>query len=141
MLRSAKPGDPPRIFANYLATDGDRTTAIAGVKLMREVMAQRAFKDVIGRELAPGPDVKSDGELRDWLKQAAGSALHPAGTCKMGTAADRMAVVDAELRVHGIERLRVADASVMPVITSGGTSAPAIMIGEKCADMVLRANA
>jgi choline dehydrogenase len=140
MLRSGRPGDPPRIFANYLGTDFDKQTTIAGVKLMREVMAQKAFAGLVGRELAPGADVKSDGELRDWLKQAGGTTLHPVGTCKMGTAADRMAVVDADLRVHGIDGLRVADASIMPIISSGNTNAPTIMIGEKCADMVLRAN-
>jgi len=139
MLRSAKPEDPPRIYANYLGTDFDKETTIAGVRLMREVMAQKAFVGLVGRELAPGPDVQSDAELRAWLKQAGGTTLHPVGTCKMGT--DRMAVVDAELRVHGIDGLRVADASIMPIISSGNTNAPTIMIGEKAADMILRANA
>ncbi|MBN8993941.1 MAG: choline dehydrogenase [Rhizobiales bacterium] len=139
MLRSGNPADPPRIFANYLGTDFDKQTTIAGVKLMREVMAQKAFADLVGKELAPGPDVQSDAELRTWLKKAGGTTLHPVGTCRMGT--DRMAVVDAELRVHGIEGLRVADASIMPIISSGNTNAPSIMIGEKAADMVLRANA
>ncbi|MBN9009851.1 MAG: choline dehydrogenase, partial [Rhizobiales bacterium] len=125
--------------ANYLGTDFDKQTTIAGVKLMREVMAQKAFADLVGKELAPGPDVQSDAELRTWLKKAGGTTLHPVGTCRMGT--DRMAVVDAELRVHGIEGLRVADASIMPIISSGNTNAPSIMIGEKAADMVLRANA
>jgi choline dehydrogenase len=139
MLRSGRPEDPPRIFANYLGTDFDRETTIAGVKLMRDVMAQKAFAGLIGRELAPGPDLKSDGELRQWLKRAGGTTLHPVGTCRMGI--DRMAVGDAQLRVHGIDGLRVADASIMPIISSGNTNAPTIMIGEKAADMVLRASA
>ncbi|MCB1488683.1 MAG: choline dehydrogenase, partial [Bauldia sp.] len=136
-LRSADPRDPPRIFANYLATQFDKDTTIAGVRILREVMAQPAFADILGAELAPGPDKQSDAELAEWLKQAGGTTLHPVGTCKMGN--DANAVVDAELRVHGIAGLRVADASIMPVIASGNTNAPTIMIGEKAADMVLKA--
>ena len=106
--------------------------------MIREVMAQKAFADVLGDELAPGPEVRSDSELRDWLKRAGGTTLHPVGTCKMGN--DELAVVDAELKVRGVEGLRVADASIMPIISSGNTNAPTIMIGEKAADMVLRAS-
>ena len=86
-------------------------------------------------EVAPGADRTSDDEILDWVKRAAETTYHPVGTCKMG--ADPMAVVDAELRVHGIAGLRVADASIMPTLTSGNTNAPSIMIGEKAADMVL----
>ena len=136
-LRSADPRDPPRIFANYLATDFDKRTTIAGVRILREVMAQKAFADILGAEIAPGPDKITDAALAKWLKQAGGTTLHPVGTCKMGPDAD--AVVDAELRVHGIAGLRVADASIMPVISSGNTNAPTIMIGEKAADMILKA--
>ncbi|MFO1060805.1 MAG: choline dehydrogenase [Dongiaceae bacterium] len=138
-LRSADPAAPPLIYANYLQAEFDKRTAIAGVAMMREVMAQPAFAGLRGRELAPGPDVRSEAELRQWLKRAGGTTLHPVGSCKMGN--DAMAVVDAELRVRGIRALRVADASIMPIISSGNTNAPAIMIGEKCADMVLRAAA
>lgn len=136
-LRSADPSDPPRIFANYLGTDFDKRTTIAGVKILREVMAQPAFADILGAEIAPGPDKATDAALTEWLKQAGGTTLHPVGTCKMGP--DEDAVVDAELRVHGIDGLRVADASIMPIISSGNTNAPTIMIGEKAADMILRA--
>jgi choline dehydrogenase len=136
-LRSAKPDDPPRIFANYLNTEFDKQTTIAGVKMMRDVMRQNVFKDVLGDELAPGAALRSDSDLRNWLKQAGGTTLHPVGTCKMGH--DPMAVVDEQLRVHGLEGLRVADASIMPIICSGNTNAPTIMIGEKAAEMVLRA--
>jgi choline dehydrogenase len=136
-LRSARPTDPPLIHANYFSAEFDKATTIAGVKMMREVIAQPAFDGIRGKELSPGPDVQSDSAFRDWLKQAGGSTLHPVGTCKMGTGED--AVVDPQLRVHGIEALRVADASIMPIISSGNTNAPTIMIGEKAADMVLQA--
>jgi choline dehydrogenase len=87
-------------------------------------------------EIAPGADRTTDDEILDWVKNAAERTYHPVGTCKMG--ADPMAVVDAQLRVHGVEGLRVADASIMPTLTSGNTNAPSIMIGEKAADMVLK---
>ena len=86
-------------------------------------------------ELAPGAGRTTDDEILDWVKKAAETTYHPVGTCKMGS--DPMAVVDAQLRVHGIAALRVADASIMPTLTSGNTNAPSIMIGEKAADMVL----
>ena len=86
-------------------------------------------------EVLPGPDRTTDAEILDWVKAAAETTYHPVGTCKMGS--DPMAVVDAQLRVHGIAGLRVADASIMPTLTSGNTNAPSIMIGEKAADMVL----
>ena len=136
-LRSADPGDPPRIFANYLRSEADKETTIASVRMMREVIAQRAFDGVRGRELAPGPELRTDQALRHWLKRAGGTTLHPVGSCKMGN--DEMAVVDAELRLRGVDGLRVADASIMPIISSGNTNAPTIMIGEKAADMILRA--
>ena len=90
-------------------------------------------------EIAPGPGGNSDDEILDWVKRAAETTYHPVGTCKMGS--DAMAVVDARLRVHGITGLRVADASIMPTLTSGNTNAPSIMIGEKAADMVLEGRA
>jgi len=88
------------------------------------------------KEIAPGADAKTDDEILDWVRRAGETTYHPVGTCKMG--ADALAVVDARLRVHGIEGLRVADASIMPTLTSGNTNAPSIMIGEKAADMVLK---
>ena len=88
-------------------------------------------------EVVPGADLTTDDEILDWVKQAAETTYHPVGTCKMGS--DPLAVVDAQLRVHGIAGLRVADASIMPTLTSGNTNAPSIMIGEKAADMVLNA--
>ncbi len=134
-LRSADPSDPPLIRANYLAHRRDLETTIAGVQLMREVVAQQAFAGVRGRELAPGPAYQSDQQLADWLVDAAMTTLHPVGSCKMGN--DAAAVVDAQLRVHGVQGLRVADASIMPAITRGNTNAPTIMIAEQASDMIL----
>ena len=85
--------------------------------------------------MAPGAQLKTDDELLDWVRKTAETTYHPVGTCKMGS--DAMAVVDRELKVHGVERLRVADASIMPLVPGGNTNAPSIMIGEKCAAMIL----
>ena len=133
-LRSADPADPPRIQPDYLERDADRRTMIAGVRVVRDIVGQPALAPYRGRELAPGEGVRSDEDLAAWLRSAAMTTFHPVGTCKMGI--DPMAVVDARLRVRGIEGLRVADASIMPVITRGNTNAPAIMIGEKAAEFL-----
>ena len=133
-LRSADPADAPLIQPNYLEDEADRRTTVAGIRMVREVIAQPAFAAYRGLELAPGDALQSDAELTDWLRANAMTTFHPVGTCRMGT--DPMAVVDARLAVYGIAGLRVADASVMPVITSGNTNAPAIMIGEKAAAFI-----
>ena len=133
-LRSADPAAPALIQPNYLEDEADCRTTVAGIRMVREVITQPAFAAYRGRELAPGDAVRSDAELTAWLRANAMTTFHPVGTCRMGT--DPMAVVDARLAVHGIAGLRVADASVMPVITSGNTNAPAIMIGEKAAQFV-----
>ena len=91
--------------------------------------------DIANDEIAPGVNIQSDDELLDWVRHNAETTYHPVGTCKMGS--DPMAVVDDRLRVHGIERLRIADASIMPTLTSGNTNAPSIMIGEKASRMIL----
>jgi choline dehydrogenase len=127
------------IRANYLAAEFDRTTMLAAIRMMREVIAQKAFDDYRGRELAPGPELKTDDDLISWLRASALTTLHPVGTCKMGT--DENAVVDGQLRVRGVEGLRIADASIMPVITSGNTNAPTIMIAEKAAQFITGAQA
>ena len=103
--------------------------------MVRDVIGQPAFDAYRGRELAPGEAMQSDAELTAWLRANAMTTFHPVGICRMGT--DPMAVVDDRLAVHGIAGLRVADASVMPVVTSGNTNAPAIMIGEKAAELIL----
>ena len=105
------------------------------VRIARSVMTAPAMAPMHVSEIAPGVARTTDDEIVEWVKQVAETTYHPVGTCKMGS--DPMAVVDARLRVHGIEGLRVADASIMPTLTSGNTNAPSIMIGEKAADMVL----
>ncbi len=136
-LRSTDPLDKPKIQPNYLSTQFDIDTMIRGIRLTREVIAQKPFDPYRGAEVAPGPGKQSDAELTQWLRASAMTTFHPVGTCKMGS--DPMAVVDERLRVHGIAGLRVADASIMPIISSGNTNAPAIMIGERCADFILAA--
>jgi len=136
-LCSADPKAPPRIQPNYLATQFDIDTMIAGIRLTREVINQNAFAPYRGAEVAPGPAKLNDAELTEWLRATAMTTFHPVGSCKMGT--DPLAVVDPALKVHGIAGLRVADASIMPVISSGNTNAPAIMIGERCAEFILTA--
>ncbi len=135
-LRSADPRQYPSMVANYLADDEDRRTAIAGLKAVRRISQQPALKPWIDQELLPGPSVQGDDEWLAFLKANGGSIYHPVGTCKMGPAGDRMAVVDERLRVRGVGGLRVADASIMPQVVSGNTNAACIMIGEKCADMI-----
>ena len=102
-------------------------------------MATSPLKEMTGEEIAPGAHLQTDDEILEWVRNNAETTYHPVGTCKMG--ADPMAVVDNELKVHGLQGLRVADASIMPTLTSGNTNAPCIMIGEKCAEMVLAAAA
>jgi choline dehydrogenase len=136
-LRSNNPTDKPRIQAIYLQADFDIRTMINGIRLTRDIIGQKAFDTYRGKELAPGPTMSSDEELTKWLRATAMTTFHPVGTAKMGN--DPMAVVDARLKVHGIEGLRVADASIMPIISSGNTNAPSIMIGEKCAEFILNA--
>ncbi|MBL0373781.1 choline dehydrogenase [Rhizobium sp. KVB221] len=136
-LRSSNPTDKPKIQANYLQADFDVRTMIDGIRLTRDIINQKAFDKYRGQELAPGPTAMSDADLTKWLRATAMTTFHPVGTAKMGN--DPMAVVDARLKVHGIDGLRVADASIMPIISSGNTNAPAIMIGEKCAEFILNA--
>ena len=138
-IRSSDPVDPPAIRFNFLSTEHDRAGLLAAVRKGRELMAASPLKEITGEEIAPGAQYQSDEELLGWIRNNAETTYHPVGTCKMGS--DPMAVVDRELRVHGIEGLRVADASIMPTLTSGNTNAPSIMIGEKCAEMVRAAAA
>jgi len=133
-LRSANPLDPPAIRANYLSTDSDLRTMIAGVRLARRIANTRAFDSYRGAEIHPGANATSDADLAEFLRNEVETLYHPVGTCKMGH--DPRAVVDARLRVHGIAGLRVVDASIMPVVPAGNTNAPTIMIAEKAADMI-----
>jgi choline dehydrogenase len=136
-IKSADPAEPPAIRFNFLSARADRDGVVAAIRKGRQLMATSPLKELTGQEIAPGPKVQTDEEIVDWVRHNAETTYHPVGTCKMGN--DPMAVVDPELRVHGIEGLRVADASIMPTLTSGNTNAPCIMIGEKCAEMVLAA--
>ena len=136
-IKSADAAAPPAIRFNFLSTQHDRDGIIACIRKARELMAASPVKEMTGEEIAPGRHLQTDAELLEWVRKTAETTFHPVGTCKMGP--DRMAVVDNELRVHGIAGLRVADASIMPTLTSGNTNAPCIMIGEKCAAMMLEA--
>ena len=132
-LRSANPADPPAVHPRYLSDENDRRTIVEGLKLCRRVLAQPLMQQYIAEEFLPGPAVQSDAELLAHARARGGTVYHPTSTCKMGV--DPMAVVDPQLRVRGIEGLRVADASIMPTVVSGNTNAATIMIGERCADL------
>jgi choline dehydrogenase len=132
-LKSPDPFDAPAVHPNYLAAETDQRTIVAGLELIRRILANPHMQQFIEKEFQPGPAVATDEQLLDYARHRGGTVYHPTSTCRMGS--DPMAVVDAELRVHGIEGLRVADASIMPTVVSGNTNAAAIMIGEKLADM------
>jgi len=136
-LASTDPLQPPVMDPNYLATDHDLKILIDGIRRGREILAAPAFKPWLAEERLPGAAMQSDAALEEFVRAAAETEYHPAGTCKMGS--DPMAVVDDRLRVRGIERLRVIDASIMPTLVSGNTNAPTIMIAEKAAAMMLSA--
>jgi choline dehydrogenase len=133
-LRSANPADAPRILLNLFDDPADLDAMVRAVRLSRSVYSQQPLRDMIRREVLPGPGTDSEADIREHLRRNAGHRSHPVGTCRMGLDAD--AVVDAQLRVRGIEGLRVADASVMPAVTSGNTNLPSMMIGERAADLI-----
>ena len=137
-LRSTSPVDSPVIQMNYLQSESDVQKLVAGIKIIRQLFHSDAFDEFRGEEVAPGADVTSDEALQAYVREVVDSNWHPVGTCKMGT--DSMAVVDSQLRVHGVDGLRVVDASIMPTITTGNTNAPTIMIGEKAADLIKAAS-
>ncbi|MFO0957558.1 MAG: GMC oxidoreductase [Isosphaeraceae bacterium] len=133
-LRSADPRDLAAVTPNYLECPTDVGALVHGIRLARELASTAAFRPFRGQELAPGDSVTSDADLAAYARKACSTVWHPAGTCKMGR--DREAVVDPGLRVHGVDGLRVADASVMPRITSGNTNAPTIVIAERASDLL-----
>jgi 4-pyridoxate dehydrogenase len=135
-LASSDPQSPVRIFQNFLATDNDWATMRAGFRMMREIGRQAPLAPFTAAEIAPGPACRSDGEIDAYIRATAITVHHPLGTCRMGSAADDMAVVDDELRVLGAEGLRVVDASVMPNLVGGNINSPVIMIAEKAADLI-----
>ncbi|GBD43265.1 Alcohol dehydrogenase [acceptor] [bacterium HR40] len=136
-LASTDPHEPPRIRPNYLSTPEDRKVAADALRLTRRIMAARAMARFEPSEYRPGAEVQSEDELADAAGRIATTIFHPVGTCRMGPAEDRGSVVDCRLKVHGLAGLRIVDASVMPIITSGNTCSPVIMIAEKAADMIL----
>ncbi len=133
-LKSANPQDPPAMIPNYLATETDRRTITDGLMLGRRVLATPHLQHYVAEEFLPGPAVVTDAQMLEHARNCGGTVFHPTSTCKMGI--DTMAVVDPELRVIGIDALRVVDASVMPTVVSGNTNAATIMIAEKAADLV-----
>jgi choline dehydrogenase len=136
-LQSADPDQPPLIDPAYLAEEADVRALLRGIDKARELAAAPPLADWRAREVLPGDDVRDEPGLRDFIARGTGTYYHPVGTCRMGL--DRMAVVDPQLRVHGIEGLRVADASIMPSIVTANTNPASIMIGEKAADLVREA--
>jgi choline dehydrogenase len=134
-LASADAFKPMRIFANYLQTENDWNELIASIPITREIFNQPAFKPYKGKELRPGPACNSKAEMREFIRKKIETAYHPCGTCKMGI--DEMSVVDPRGKVYGIENLRVADASIMPSVTSGNLNAPTIMLAERISDLIL----
>jgi len=137
-LDSTNPTADPVIDPQYLTAEPDLTVLREGIKKAREIAQADAFDDIRGDEVWPGEDVQTDAEIEAHVRDTAHTVYHPIGTCKMGPAEDDLAVVDPQLRVRGVEGLRVADASIMPKITSGNTNAPSIVIGEKVADLIKR---
>jgi len=136
-LRSGNPTDAPVIRFNYMSDPSDWEDFRTCIRLTREIFGQDAFKPYLKAELQPGPQVQTDAQLDDFLREHVESAYHPCGTCRMGRASDPMAVVDPQCRVIGVEGLRVADSSIFPQVTNGNLNAPSIMTGEKAADHVL----
>ena len=136
-LKSADPNEAPRIFFNYMSTDQDWEDFRTCIRLTREIFSQDAFNDHVKHEIQPGNALQTDDEIDSFIREHAESAYHPCGTCRIGRADDPMAVVDSDMRVIGVQGLRVADSSVFPRITNGNLNAPSIMVGEKTADHIL----
>ena len=134
-IKSDNPEEHPSIRYNFLSNQLDKDTLVAGVKLIRQIMQSDPMKEFCDDEIQPGLAFASDEEILKYIKDKAETVYHPVGTCKMGF--DEYAVVDKNLKVHGIKGLRIADASIMPTLISGNTNAACMMIGERCADFIL----
>ncbi len=134
-LRSADPADKPRIITNTLGPPEDLASMLAGMRLAREIAAQSPLRELVIKELKPGAEAVDDDDLAANLRRRLMLIYHPVGTCRMSDT-DPQAVVDSELRVHGLEGLRVVDASIMPIIPGGNTNAPTVMVAEKAADLI-----
>ena len=136
-LRSNDPKDPPRALFNYMSHPQDWEDFRTGIRLTREILGQNALAPYRGEELMPGPACSRMKQIDDYIRDHVESAYHPCGACRMGSADDPLAVVDPECRVIGIERLRIADASIIPMVTNGNLNGPCLMIGEKASDHIL----
>jgi choline dehydrogenase len=133
---SADPRVKPALLFNYLSTENDRREWIEAIRVTRRILGAPAFEPFSGGELSPGAEVETDEQILDWVAKDAETALHPSCTCKMGT--DDMSVVDPlSMRVHGVDGLRVVDASVFPYVTNGNIYAPVMMTAEKSVDLIL----
>ena len=135
-LKSSDPFESPKFVGNYLSTEEDKKVMISGMHLMRKFLKTKAMSDIVEEELSPGSDFNDDKSFMDFARSEGGTVFHQCGTCRMGKDISS-SVVDESLRVHGIDGLRVADASIFPRITTGNTNAPSIMVGEKAADIIL----
>ena len=133
-IRSADPFEQPRIDPRYFSEPLDRETMVSGLQWLRDIYAQPAFRDLWDLETMPGPGVATRQQLWEFARSRGGTVFHPVGTCRMGS--DEQAVLDPQLRVRGVDGLRVIDASVMPYLVSGNTNAPTIMIAEKASDLI-----
>ena len=133
-IRSTDPFEPPEMQPNYLSTDLDRRTAVAGIKAARAIAESEAMRPYVLREVKPGPDAADDAALLEFCRNNGATIFHPSGTCRMGS--DSLAVLDTRLRVNGVTGLRVVDCSAMPTLVSGNTNAPAVMMAEKAVDMI-----
>ena len=134
-IKSIDPFEQPHIDPNYFGEDADRKVIVEGVKILRKIYSQPSYRDLWDTEVIPGEDVQTDEQIWDYVRHNGGTVFHCVGTCRMGS--DAGAVVDPDLRVRGVENLRVIDASVMPQITSANTNAPTLMIAEKGAASIL----
>ena len=137
-ILSNKANDYPAIKFNFLSNEIDRRTTIDAVKIMRNIVEAQPMDHIRDYEYSPGDSVKTDDEIEDFIRGNAETGFHPSGTCRMGSGSN--SVVDNNLKVHGIEGLRIADASIMPTITSGNTNAPTLMIAEKASEIILNSN-
>ncbi|MGB0547028.1 MAG: GMC family oxidoreductase [Paracoccaceae bacterium] len=135
-LKSSDPFESPKFVGNYLSTEEDKKVMISGMHLMRKFLKTKAMRDIVEEELSPGSDFNDDKSFMDFARSEGGTVFHQCGTCRMGKDISS-SVVDESLKVHGIDGLRVADASIFPRITTGNTNAPSIMVGEKAADILL----
>ncbi len=138
-IRSTDPKSPPAIQYNYLSTEYDRRRTVEGFKWQRKIYAAKPFQEIATTEIKPGAHVQTDEQILEYCRKEGSSVYHPVGTCKMGAASDPLAVVDNELRVHGLHALRVVDASIFPYLPSGNTHAPTVAVAEKAADLILAA--